>query len=351
MRQFTSDNRSGAVPEVWAALQAAGVGHAASYGEDEWTRRAADLIRQIFETDCDVYFAATGTAANSMALATLVQSYHGVICHELAHIETDECGAPEFFSNGTKLLTAPGLHAKLTPDAVAAVATRRTDIHFPRPRAVSLTQATEMGTVYTADEVAALGETARRHGLRVHMDGSRFANAVVSTGRSPADLTWRGGVDVLCFGGTKNGMISGEAVVFFDRTLSTEFAYRCKQAGQLVSKMRFISAQWLGLLKDGTWLRNAAGANAMARRLRTVLHEATGIEPVAPTQANSVFLPLPADVLDALRARGWELYAFIGAGGVRFMCSWDTQDEEIERIGQDLRQILTEEGTRGSPRH
>ena len=274
-RHFASDNRSGICPEAWAALQRANQDHAPSYGDDAFTARAADLLRQTFQTDCDVYFTATGTAANSLALASMCQSYHSVICHEHAHIETDECGAPEFFSNGTKLLTAPGDGGKIAPAALQRLITKRTDIHFPKPRVVSLTQATEFGTVYTPAEVAALTSLAHAHGLRAHMDGARFANAVASLGCSPAELSWKAGVDVLCFGGTKNGMFCSEAVVFFDRSLSVEFAYRCKQAGQLISKMRFPAAQWVGMLDPSTtpagaalpWLKYAAHANAMAKRL------------------------------------------------------------------------------------
>jgi threonine aldolase len=267
MQHFASDNYAGICPEALSALLAANDGHVRSYGEDPWTLRVADRLRELFETDCDVYFVFNGTAANSLALAALCQPYHSVICHQLAHVETDECGAPQFFSNGAKLLAVAGEQGKLTPASIAEVVTRRTDIHYPKPKVVTLTQATEVGTVYRPDELRAIADTARAHGLRVHMDGARFANAVAGLGVSPADVTWRAGVDVLCFGGTKMGLPVGEAVVFFDRKLSDDFAYRCKQAGQLASKMRFLSAPWLGILEDGAWLRHAAHANAMARRL------------------------------------------------------------------------------------
>ena len=256
MQHFASDNYVGVCPEAMTAFVAANAGHAAAYGEDDWTRQASDRLRALFETDCDVYFVFNGTAANSLALASLCQSYHSVVCHELAHVETDECGGPEFFSNGSKLLLAHGENGKLTPDAVLEVISRRSDIHYPKPRVVTLTQSTEVGTVYRLDEVAAISACAREHGLRVHMDGARFANAVASLDVAPAELTWKVGVDVLCFGGTKMGLPVGEAVVFFDRRLSEDFAYRCKQAGQLASKMRFLSAPWLGILQDDAWLRH-----------------------------------------------------------------------------------------------
>ena len=266
MQHFASDNYAGICPEALEALIAANnSGHEPAYGDDSWTNQVCDRLRDLFQTDCEVFFVFNGTAANSLALASLCQSYHSVICHELAHIETDECGGPEFFSGGSKLLTAPGIGGKLTPDAIEAVVTRRADIHYPKPKVVTLTQSTEVGTVYTVEEVRAIAAIAKRRHLKVHMDGARFANAVAALDVHPSEITWRAGVDVLCFGGTKNGLPVGEAVVFFDRSLADDFAYRLKQAGQLASKMRFISAPWLGLLDNDVWLRNARHANAMAR--------------------------------------------------------------------------------------
>ncbi len=339
MQHFASDNCAGICPEALQALLAANDGHVPGYGEDEWTRRVSDRLRELFETDCDVYFVFNGTAANSLALASLCQSYHSVVCHELAHVETDECGGPEFFSNGSKLLTARGEGGKLTPEAVREVVSRRSDIHFPKPRVVTLTQATEVGTMYRPAEVAAIAELAHAHGLRVHMDGARFCNAVASLGVAPADITWRAGVDVLCFGGTKMGLPVGEAVVFFDRKLSENFAWRCKQAGQLASKMRFLSAPWLGMLEDGAWLRRAAHANAMAQRLAAGLAEIPGARLLFPVEANGVFVALPDAVQQGLRARGWRFYTFIAAGGARLMCAWDTQPESVDALLVDLREL------------
>jgi len=339
-RQLASDNYAGLCPEAMAALQAANLGHAPGYGEDRFTAQAADGLRALFETDCDVYFAFNGTAANSLALAALTQSYHSVICHETAHIETDECGAPEFFSNGTKVLTMPGEGGKVTPAGVRHLVEKRSDIHYPKPRVVSITQATEQGTVYTLEEVRAVGETARALGLRVHMDGARFANAVAALGCRPADVTWRAGVDVLCFGGTKNGMAVGDAVIFFDRALSEEFAFRCKQAGQLASKMRFLSAPWAGMLEDGAWLRHAAHANAMAARLHALLREVPGVSVRRVPQANSVFVDLPPGVADAVRGRGWRFYDFIAGAGSRLMTAWDTTEADLTAFVADLRAEL-----------
>ncbi len=342
--QFASDNAAGICPEAWVSLQAANAGHAPAYGEDEWTDRACNLLREVFEIDCQVFFVYNGTAANSISLAAMCESYHSIICHQEAHLETDECGGPEFFSNGTKVLLVGGEDGKIDLDRVRHTVERRTDIHFPKPRVLSITQATEMGTVYSVAELDAVSETARRLGLRLHMDGARFANAVATLGVSPKEITWKVGVEVLCLGGTKNGMPVGDAIVFFDRELAQDFAYRCKQAGQLHSKMRFIAAPWVGLLEGGAWLEHARHANACALRLESGLRDVEGVEILAPTQANAVFAQLPGVVLEGLRERGWQFYTFIGAGGARFMCSWQTVEADIEGLLRDVRELSSREG-------
>lgn len=336
---FASDNYAGICPEAMQAVQEANSGYAVSYGDDRFTEQACSLIRELFETDCQVFFVFNGTAANSLSLASLCQSYHSIICQEFAHIETDECGAPEFFSNGTKLLLAEGHHGKLDLTAVEQLITKRNDIHYPKPRVLSLTQATELGTVYTPDEVAAAGELARRYGLRLQMDGARFANAVASLGCHPADISWRAGVDLLCFGGAKNGMALGEAVVFFNQQLAEEFDYRCKQAGQLASKMRFLAAPWIGMLQSGSWLERARHANRCAALLEERLRQIPGIELMFPRQANSVFVRMPPTLLAGLQAMGWRFYSFIGAGGARLMCSWATTRDEIEAFVKDAAEL------------
>ena len=338
-RQFASDNYAGITPEAWHALEQANCGHAPAYGEDAWTARAADLIRELFETDCEVFFAFNGTAANSMALAALCQSYHSVLCHELAHIETDECGAPEFFSNGTKLLPLPGKAGKLDPVAIEHAVNRRTDVHYPKPRVVSVTQSTELGSIYSPDELGCIGETARRLDLTVHMDGARFSNAVAALNIAPKDLSWKCGVDVLCFGGTKMGLAFGEAVIFFRKSLAYEFEYRCKQAGQLASKMRFLAAPWVGMLENGAWLDHARHANACAARLSAGLSRIPGVSLITPTEANAVFANLPHTAVSALKEKGWRFYTFIGSGGVRYMCAWDTTEADVDELLNDLRNI------------
>ncbi len=339
-QHFASDNYSGICPEAWAAMAEANAGgHAPAYGDDRWTRRAADAFRNLFETDCEVFFVYNGTAANSLALAQLCRSYHSVICTATAHVEVDECGAPEFFSGGSKLLTAPSDDGKLTVEGIRAKALGRRPLHFPQPKAVTITQSTETGRVYTRAEIAVLSAQCRDLGLRLHMDGARFANACASLGASAADVTWRAGVDVLCFGGTKNGMAAGEAVVFFDRALAEDFDYRCKQAGQLASKMRFTAAPWIRMLESGAWSRNAAHANDCARRLAVAIAGVPGLEVLFPPEANAVFVRATETVFDALRARGWRFYTFI-AGGARFMCGWDTDPAAVDELAADLRQAV-----------
>ena len=340
LQQLASDNYAGICPEALAALEQVNQGHEPPYGQDRWTAEACDRFRELFETPCEVFFVFNGTAANSLALASLCQSYHSIVCHRLAHVETDECGAPEFFSNGTKVLQVGGKHGKIDPIELKRVAQSRTDVHFPKPRAVTVTQSTELGTVYGVDELLALGSMAKHLGLSLHMDGARFANALASLKVPARAITWQAGVDVLCFGGTKNGSPVGDAVVFFNRALSHEFDYRCKQAGQLASKMRFISAPWVGMLKDGAWLRHAAHANEMAALLERGIASIGTLELLMPCQANAVFVALPKAVAAELNRRGWHFYNFIGEGGARLMCSWDTKPQDVHEFIADLKESL-----------
>jgi len=336
---FASDNTAGIAPEAWAALQQANAAPAPSYGEDQWTRRVAELVREIFETDCKVFFVFNGTAANSLALAQLCRSYHSVFCHEHAHIETDECGGPEFFSGGAKLVAVPGANGKLDLAAVGAAILKQRDLHSPKPRVLSITQSTELGTVYTPDELGAIAEFARARSLALHMDGARFANAVAALGCAPKEITWQLGLDVLCLGGTKNGTGGGELVVFFKEELAREFDYRAKQAGQLASKMRFLAAPWAGLLTDGIWLRNAERANEAAGLLASKLGEVAGLELAFPRQANAVFLHMPEELVAELHARGWHFYKFLEPDIYRLMCSWAASAEVIDALVADVREL------------
>ena len=339
-RHFASDNYAGICPEAWTALTEANAGHEVSYGDDPWTQKAANLIREVFERDCEVFFVFNGTSANSLSLASLCQSYHSVLCHELAHVEVAECGAPEFFSNGAKVLLLAGANGKISAPEIERAVHKRTDIHYPKPRVLCLTQATEVGTVYSLDEVRSLAGIAQRLGLRVQMDGARFANAVASLQAAPADLTWRAGVDVLCFGMTKNGVAVGEAVVFFDRELAREFDYRCKQGGQLASKMRFLSAPWTGMLKDGAWLRHATRANAMAKRLEAGLRTFPRVKISYPVDSNAVFAKIPPAAEKQMHERGWKFYTgVVTPDESRLMCSWDTRPEDVDAFVADLREL------------
>ncbi|HEY3808955.1 MAG TPA: beta-eliminating lyase-related protein [Steroidobacteraceae bacterium] len=343
--QFASDNTAGICPEAFAALSAANTGHVPSYGDDGFTARAADLIRRLFERpQAQVFFVFNGTAANALSLAALCRSYHGVICHEQSHVQTDECSAPEFFSGGTKLITVPGVDAKITPDAVRGALGRGHDLHAPMPRAITISQSTEWGSVYKPAEIAALSECAREHGLALHVDGARFGNALAAVGGSAADLSWRAGVDVLSLGGTKCGLNTTEAVVFFEPQLAEQFDYRCKQGAQLASKMRFQSCQWAGVLEQGAWLRHAQHANAAARELAASLERIAGIRPLRPVEANAVFIELPAAVADSMAARGWHFYR-MGDAGFRLMCSWATQSADIAAFAGDMAYSCSEPST------
>ena len=335
--QFASDNNAGICPEAMQALRDANTGHVFAYGRDRWTERAQQAIAEVFDAEARVFLVFSGTAANALGLSAMCRNTDAVLCHAFAHINVDECGATEFFSGGAKLLGIDTPHAKLTPDAVAARCGTPHDEHSSRPRALSVTQATELGTVYTSAELHALSDVAHANGMKVHLDGARFANAVASLGCAPADIAQRAGIDVMSFGGTKNGMPFGEAIVFFDHALADEFARRRMQGGQLASKMRYLAAPWIAMLESGAWLRHAAHANAMAARLARALTALPGVELIAPVQANGVFVHLPKRAIDALRSRGWLFYVFVGDTGCRFMCAWDTTEAVVDAFAADVR--------------
>jgi threonine aldolase len=334
--EFASDNTAGICPEVLAALAETNHGAAVSYGDDEWTSRVREWVRDVFETDCDAYLVFNGTAANALALAQLCQPFHSVVCHDHAHIQTDECGAPEFFTRGSKLLLVGGDDGKIDINRVRDVISSQPEVHAHKPRAISITQATEFGTVYTREEIGAAAELARKHQMLLHIDGARFANAIAALGCSPKEITWNVGVDVLCFGGTKNGAAAAELVIFFRKELSREFDYRVKQAGQLPSKARFLAAQWLGLLQNDVWLRNAKHANAMARKLAERIRTAAKMEVVLPVAANAVFVRMPHELANHLNSSGWHSYKFIEPDVYRLMCSWATMETEIDRFVADV---------------
>jgi len=316
-----------------AALQECNQAHTPSYGGDPWTERATELNRELFETDCEVFFVFNGTSANSLSLASLCESYSRVICYSHSHLVCDECGAPGFFRHGVTLQGISVLDGKLTPALVEKAAAARTDIHHNKATALSITQATELGTVYSINEIKALAAVAKKLKLGFHMDGARIANAIASLGCEPCEAV--AGLDVISLGGTKNGMIAAEAVVFFNRELARDFEYRRKQAGQLSSKMRFIAAQWIGALETGAWLRYANHANAMANRLEKGLRGVVKV--LYPRQANAVFAALPAETCEQLWQRGWKFYNDVGPdGAARLMCSWDTTEADVDAFVKDI---------------
>jgi threonine aldolase len=336
---FASDNTAGICPEAWAALEQANKGYAPPYGEDEWTTEVCERIRQIFEIDCDVYFVFTGTAANALGLAQLCQPFHGVVCHRRAHIQTDEGGATEFYTRGAKLFLTKSHDAKLDLRNAERLIKEQVELHGHVMRAISIAQATELGTVYSEHEIEAIGAFTRTHDMALHMDGARFANAVATLGCPPKTITWKAGVDILSFGGTKNGVGAGELVIFFDKKLSRDFQYRAKQGGHLGSKMRFLAAPWLGILNGNVWLRNARHANEAARELAQRLRNQAGVENVFPVESNAVFVRLHDELVRNLEARGWRFYKFVEPDIYRLMCSWATTSEEISMFMADLTAI------------
>jgi threonine aldolase len=318
----------------------AGVNHglSAAYGEDEWTQRLDGALSDAFGTTVRAFAVATGTAANSLSIATLSPPYGAVYCHEGAHIAVDECGAPGFFSGGAQLALLPGEQGRITPATLtAALGAHRVDVHTVQPAVLSLTQATELGTAYRPQEIAALARVAHEHGLKVHMDGARFANALQFLNCDPADITWRAGVDVLSFGATKNGALAAEAAVFFDAALVRDFELRRKRAGHLFSKSRYLAAQLLAYVESGLWRRNAERTNRLARDIG----RSAGSALMHPVEANEVFLALGAERREKLRAAGFEFYDWgaASAGQARIVVSWDQPEGDVPVLCQALAQL------------
>jgi threonine aldolase len=329
--RFFSDNAAPAHPKVLEAIAAANRLDTA-YDGDEWSRRLDAAFSDLFETDVRAFWVTTGTAANCLALAALCPPYRAVLCHKDAHIEVDEAGAPGFFTGGAKLVLLGGDGAKIDPETLAAACDSiRNDVHQVQPAAVSITNATEYGLTYRAAEVAAIGDFARQRGLALHMDGARVANALISTGDSPADVTWRAGVDALSFGFVKNGGLNAEALILFRTELADEIAVRRKRAGHLLSKGRYLAAQLLAMLEDDLWLENARASNAAAQRLA----KAAPHRLVYPVEANELFLQVSAEDAARLRSQGFDFYDW-GPGEIRLVTSWDQQGEALERLASAI---------------
>ena len=335
MKGFASDNYAGAHPDVLAAIADANAGHAVAYGGDPWTARAEQLLRDHFGEQAVSYLVFNGSAANVLSLRALCRPWESVVCAAQAHINVDECGAPERIG-GVKLHAVPTADGKLTPEHVQSRLVRRGDEHVVQPRVVSVTQSTELGTRYSPAELHALARFAHEHGLLLHLDGARLANAAAA-GFEVKELP-RIGVDILVIGGTKAGMPPTEALVLFDKSLSRRFDARLKQAGQLTSKGRFLAAPWIGMLETGAWIDRASHANAMARKLAGLITRRTPFPLTHPVEANAVFVGMDEPALQRLRAEGWFVYRFLD-GSVRLMCSWATTEAAVEELGEALAAI------------
>lgn len=343
-RNFGSDNVTPVCAPIMAAINDANTGPAASYGADEITASLTAAASRLFERDVAIYPVATGTAANALALAQIAPPFGGIYCHEGAHIVTDECGAPELFTGGAKLLGLPSADGKIRPDAIDASVALANDmgVHHVKPAAVSLTQATELGTVYDLEELRALTTAAKRHGLPVHMDGARFANALVHLGCTPAEATWKAGIEVLSFGATKNGALAAEAVVFFDPRRAEDFERRRKRAGHLWSKLRYLSCQLLAYLQEDLWLRNARQANAMAARLGAGLEGLAAVRLLQPIQANELFLAVPESLIGALEREDFHFYRWpwlkvADGAAIRLVTSYATTEADVDDFLQCAR--------------
>lgn len=331
---FCSDNTAGAHPRILAALGAVNDGTAMPYGNDELTRQVERRIAGIFERDCAVFLVGTGTAANVLSLAALTPPWGVIYCHPESHINMDECGAPEFYTGGAKLQPVPGAHGRIAAADLDAAITGAGVVHHSQPAAISLTQATEAGTAYTPAHLGAISEVARRHGLGLHVDGARFANALVHLGHSPAELTWKAGVDVLSFGATKNGALAAEAVVVFDKAKAASLGFRRKRGGQLWSKMRFLAAQFDAYLEDDLWLTSARHANAMAAELARGLRTIPAARVEHPVEANEIFVSLPEAVIRGLEADGFRFYRWMDDGSttLRLVASFNTEPASVAKF-------------------
>jgi threonine aldolase len=334
---FSSDNAAAADPRILDALAEANRGPEPSYDEDAISQRLAGRFREIFECDLEVLPVISGTAANALSLAAMTPPYGAVLCHRESHIEADECGAPEFFTGGAKLALLDGAHGKIGTAALSEALEKAHFgfVHAAQPTILSLTQSTEAGTVYTPEELQALAALAGKHNLRIHMDGARFANALAGRRASPAELSWKAGVDILCLGATKNGALAAETIVLFRPELATHLRYLRKRAGHLIAKTRFLAAQLEAYLVDELWLDNARHANTMARRLADGFKGIDGVSLVHPVEANEIFVAMPDDAADRLEAAGARFFrnwSTAPAVHHRFVAAFNTRPEDVDRV-------------------
>ena len=329
--KFASDNVAGACPEVLDAVIKANEGDSTPYGNDQISTELQDKFSEIFEKEVIVFPTASGTAANALALSTMTPSFGNIYCHKLSHINTDECGAPEFYTGGGKLVTLQGVKGKITANELDESIAGAGIVHHTQPSSVSITQVCETGEVYQLDEIKKISDVTHKHNLNMHMDGARFANALVSLDCSPAEMTWKSGIDVLSFGATKNGCLAAEAIIFFKKDLVGNVAFLMKRAGHLLSKMRFVSAQLDAYITNDVWLKNARRANDMGKRLSEGLNQHKNIELAYPTDANEIFVKMPKDIIDQLNSEGYTINDDEWDGNaVRLVTAWNTDSSDID---------------------
>ena len=329
--KFASDNVAGACPEVLEAILKANDGDRAPYGDDEISKNLQDKFSEIFEKEVIVFPTSSGTAANALALSTMTPSFGNIYCHKLSHINVDECGAPEFYTGGAKLVNLNGVNGKITAEELNKSISGKGVVHHTQPSSVSITQLSETGEAYELDEIKKISEIAHNHKLNMHMDGARFANALVSLDCSPAEMTWKSGIDVLSFGATKNGCLAAEAIIFFKPELVGNLPFLMKRAGHLLSKMSFVSAQLDAYITNEVWLRNAKHANAMGKKLSQGLDQHKNIELAYPTDANEIFVKIPKDIIDQLNSEGYTINDDEWDGkAVRLVTAWNTSLSDIE---------------------
>ena len=331
--KFASDNVAGACPEVLEAIIKANDGDSTPYGNDQISTELQDKFSEIFEKEVIVFPTASGTAANALALSTMTPSFGNIYCHKLSHINTDECGAPEFYTGGAKLVTLNGIDGKITPKELSESIGGIGVVHHTQPSVVSITQLCETGEAYQLDEIKEISDTAHKHNLKMHMDGARFANALVSLGVTPAEMTWKSGIDVLSFGATKNGCMAAEAIIFFKPELVGNLSFLMKRAGHLLSKMRFVSAQLDAYISNDVWLKNAKHANKMGKKLSEGLNANPKIELAYPTHANEVFVKFPRPIIEHLNSEGYKMNEEeLDGKAVRLVTAWNTEESDVDQL-------------------
>jgi threonine aldolase len=337
--KFASDNIAGACPEVLEAILKANEGDSVPYGNDQISTDLQKKFSDLFEKDVIVFPTASGTAANALALSTMTPSFGNIYCHKLSHINTDECGAPEFYTGGGKLVTLNGINGKITTEELDQAIGGKGIVHHTQPSSVSITQVCETGEVYQLDEIKKISEVTHKHNLNMHMDGARFANALVSLDATPAEMTWKSGIDVLSFGATKNGCIAAEAIIFFNKDLVGNIAFLMKRAGHLLSKMRFVSAQLEAYISNDVWLRNARHANKMGKKLSDGLNNHSDINLAYPTEANEVFATFPRNKIEHLNSEGYKMNEDeLDGKAVRLVSAWNTKASDIESFLDSIKQ-------------